>query len=218
MATSYVTSPSRGRGPQQAFTLWELLVAMLVVGVVLGIGIPNFMTFTSNSNMSASVNDLVSALHVSRTEAVKRQVPVTLCASSDPLGAAPSCDGGGTGGFFAFTDLDDTDGDGMPDGDGVFDGGDEEIILQRDAPDEQVTVTADGTYVSYGPNGFLVDIDGAPAPVSTVLYCDRRGNLDAGNGESVARVVTVAGTGRPQLLRSTAAVATAAAATGGSCP
>ncbi len=91
-------------------------------------------------------------------------------------------------------------------------------MLQRGAPHETVTLTADGTYISYGANGFLTDIVGMPAPFGTVLYCDSRGNQNAGNGESVARVVTVDGPGRPQLLRTIAAVATAAAATGGDCP
>jgi len=202
---------------EQAFTLWELLCSMLVVGIVLGVGIPNFMAFTSNSRMSSSVNDLVSALHLSRTEAVKRQVPITLCRSSNSLAASPSCDDG-PGGFFAFTDLDDIDADGLPDGDGTFDDG-EEIITQRGAPLEGVTLSADGTYISYGANGFLTEIEGMPAPFGTVLFCDSRGNQDSGNGESVARVVAVAGPGRPQLLRSMAAVAAAAAATDGDgCP
>ena len=87
---------------QRGFTLWELLVTVLVVGVVLGIGVPNFNEFSRNSEMASAVNSLVSAVHVSRTEAVKRGQPVTLCGSSTPLVAAPTCDGG-TGGFFAFS-------------------------------------------------------------------------------------------------------------------
>lgn len=199
------------------FTLWELLVTMFIVGIILGVGIPNFMTFTRNSAMASGVNGFVSALHLSRTEAIKRRVPVTLCASPDPLAAEPSCDVGGTGGFFAFVDADDTDGDGIADGDGVFDAG-EEIVLQRDPPDESITLTANGDYLTYAANGFIADMPGLAAPISMVLFCDDRGNADTGFGESVARAVAISGTGRPTLLRSLAGVSQAAAATGGACP
>ena len=201
---------------QRGFTLWELLVAMLVVGVVLGIGVPNFMTFTRNGDMAAAVNTLVSALHVSRTEAVKRQQPVTVCGSSDPLAANPPCDGG-TGGFFAWVDdADDPDGDQIANPDGVLDAG-EEIILQRARPADAIDtyVAGGGVSVTYGPDGF---IDRTLPRITVVLYCDERGNLDTGYGDSVARAVRIAPTGRPQLQRTVAQIATAVADTGGVCP
>jgi len=199
------------------FTLLELMATVLVVGIILGIGIPNFRAFTRNSDMAAAVNGLVSALHHSRTEALKRQSPVTICGSSDPLGAEPDCDGG-EGGFFAFVDLDDLDGDGLADGDGAFDDG-EPILLQRAAPSGTVKFFADGDsqYIAYGANGYLVTYAGLGDSATTFLFCDDRGNASAGNDESVARVVTVSGAGRPQLLRTQAEVEAAAGLTGGEC-
>jgi type IV fimbrial biogenesis protein FimT len=203
---------------QQGFTLWELMAALLVIGIVFGLGVPNFTNFTRNARMASAVNSLVSALHLSRTEAVKRQAPVTICGSSNPLAAAPLCDGG-RGGFFAFADLDDIDGDGFADGDGELNGADA-IILRRDAPHESIDFFADGdnTYIAYGANGFLIQYGALGQPATTFLFCDARGNADSGIDESVARVVSVSGTGRPQLLTARAAVAAAVAATGGSCP
>ena len=201
---------------QRGFTLWELLVAMLVVGIVLGFGVPNFMAFSRNSEMASAVNALVSTLHFSRSEAVKRQVPITLCGTSTPLVAAPACDGG-SGGFFAFTDLNDTDGDGIPDGNGAFDGGDQ-ILVQRDRPAAAINTSvapATADSVTYQPDGF---IDATLNPLTQVLYCDERGNVAGPGGDSVARVVLIARTGRPQLRRDTASVAAAATATGGTCP
>jgi type IV fimbrial biogenesis protein FimT len=202
---------------QRGFTLWELLVAVLVVGIVLSLGVPNFLSLTRDSHMTSAVNSWVSGLHLARTEAVKRGVPVTICGSSDPLAAAPVCDGG-RGGYFAFADVDDTNADGFPDGDGTHDGG-EAILFQRDAPNDSVSFFSDGDdrYIAYGSNGFLTSYPALGRPATTLLFCDDRGNRDAGNGDSSARVVIVSRAGRPQLLRTTDAVTAAAASTGGSC-
>lgn len=191
---------------QRGFTLWELLVTVMVIGIVLGIGVPNFQAFSRNGDIASAVNALVSAVHLSRTEAVKRQLPVTLCGTTTPLAAAPACDGG-TGGFFSFVD---------DDRDGVFDGG-EQILLRRDAPASQITTAIDGPGLArFGPDGFL---DRTVAnQLSRVMYCDDRGNVAGPGGESVARVVAISATGRPQLLRDIASVSNFVSTTGSSCP
>jgi len=202
---------------QRGFTLWELLVTVLVVGVVLGIGVPNFNAFSRNSEMASAVNALVSAVHVSRTEAVKRGMPVTLCGTTTPLAAAPACDGG-TGGFFAFTDVQDTDADGNPEGNGVFDGADV-ILLQRDRPAAQIVTAIEGVgLMRFATSGFLVR--NAPF-LQRVMYCDERGNVvgpGSAAGDSVARVVVIGPTGRPQLYRDMPAIDDFIADTGATCP
>jgi len=196
------------------FTLWELLVALLVIGVVLGLGIPNFSQFSRNSDMASAVNALVSAVHLSRTEAVKRSVPVTLCATATPLAATPVCDGG-NGGFVAFTDTQNTDADVDLEGNGAFDGADE-ILLRRPRPAEQITTSIEGPGVlRIAPNGYMSQ---QAASMTRVLYCDERGNVAGFGGESVARVVVISPTGRPQSLKGTGDVAAFTADTGAYCP
>lgn len=203
---------------QRGFTLWELLITVLVIGVVLGIGVPNFNEFSRNSEMASAVNAVVSAIHVSRTEAVKRGLPVTLCGSSTPLAANPACDGG-SGGFFAFTDTNDTNGDGVEDGNGTFDAADQ-ILLQRDRPAAQITTSIEGAsgMIRFGSNGFRDPT--AANPLTRIMYCDNRGNVvGAGSGgDSVARVVVIAPTGRPQLYRDIGSVDDFVSDTGISCP
>ena len=205
---------------QSGFTLWELLVTLLVVGIVLGFGVPNFMEFQRNNAMIAAANEMITGLYVARTEAVKRQVPVTLCGSADPLVAAPVCGAGGNGGFIVFVDennngivTDATDGNAAVDANEV-------VLLQRPAPGGTINLFGNGgQYVAYATNGFLVQTaPGQALPsTTTLLYCDERGNRDVG-GRSSARVVNVAPTGRAQVMQNLVDVVAAVAATGGVCP
>lgn len=204
---------------QTGFTLWELLVSVLVAGIVLGLGVPNFLEFQRNNTMSAATNEFVTAILMARAEAVKRQVPVTLCASADPIGA-PGCSitGAGTnGGFIVWIDENgNVDANGSPlltdptDGNAVLDAG-ETILLQRDAPGGTINVFAESGYIAYGPNGFARWAQGTGVPPLTrILLCDDRGN-QASMGGSAARVVRVEPTGRGQVLRDQADVVQAVA-------
>ncbi|HUQ51320.1 MAG TPA: GspH/FimT family pseudopilin, partial [Gammaproteobacteria bacterium] len=76
---------------QHGFTLWELLMTLLVAGILLGIGVPNVMEFQRNGAMTAAANTLVTGLLMARNEAVKRQAPVTVCLSDNPTAVAPTC-------------------------------------------------------------------------------------------------------------------------------
>jgi type IV fimbrial biogenesis protein FimT len=206
---------------QHGFTLWELMIAVAVAGVVLGLGVPSFQEFMRNNAMTSAANDFVAGALLARAEAVKRHVPVTLCASPNPAAAPPSCDAGGSNGaFIVFVDengngaLDDA-----TDGNAEVDSG-EPVLLRREAPGGAIDVWIDGgDYVSYGPNGFKRHATSqANDSANRLLYCDDRGNQDRG-GISTARVVSIEWTGRAQVLASPTDVSAAAAAiSGADCP
>lgn len=67
----------------RGFTLIELLVTLSVAAILVSIAIPNYQTLMANSRMSAQANDLITALNLARSEAVKRAANVTVCSSSD---------------------------------------------------------------------------------------------------------------------------------------
>ncbi len=204
------------RYTQTGFTLWELLITVAVMGIVLGLGVPNFLEFQRNNTMAANANELVTGLYLARSEAVKSQLPITLCASANPTAVNPVCGGAVNGGFIVFVDNNDTNGDGLPDGDAIVNGG-EAVLVQQDEPGGTMNVFADGFYISYAPTGFVRNAPGNPPGATTVLYCDERGNKDTGGGISAARVVDIAPTGRPQLLRNMADVAQAIVNLGAPC-
>ncbi len=205
---------------QNGFTLLELMVTVMVAGTVLAIGVPNFMEFQRNNAMIGAANEMISGLYLARTEAVKRQVPVTLCGSPDATIAAPVCGAGGNGGFIVFVDENNNGVVGDPtDGNAIVDAN-ETVLLQRADPGGTINLFGNGgQYVAYGANGFLVaTAPGQGQPSTTVmLYCDERGNRDTG-GRSAARVVNVAVTGRAQVMRNQADVTAAAVTTGAICP
>jgi type IV fimbrial biogenesis protein FimT len=65
------------------FTLLELLVALSVVSLLVGIAVPGFVDLIRNSRTTTLANDLVASVNIARSEAVQRGRSVTLCSSTD---------------------------------------------------------------------------------------------------------------------------------------
>jgi type IV fimbrial biogenesis protein FimT len=79
MKTLYMHS----RRAQRGFTLIESMVAIAVVMVLMAIAIPSYRDASYRSQLRAAANDLVTTAHFARSEAIKRNAPVTMCMSSD---------------------------------------------------------------------------------------------------------------------------------------
>jgi type IV fimbrial biogenesis protein FimT len=76
------TSAWRSR-EARGFTLVELMVTLLVLAVLLGLAVPSFRDAALSSRLTGYANDLVASVQVARSEAIKRNASVTLCASTD---------------------------------------------------------------------------------------------------------------------------------------
>ena len=57
---------------QFGFTIVELMVAMAIAAILLGMALPAFNTFIEQRTMGARVNDFISAVNLARSEAVNR--------------------------------------------------------------------------------------------------------------------------------------------------
>jgi prepilin-type N-terminal cleavage/methylation domain-containing protein len=118
---------------QHGFTLLELMTAVAVLGILLGLGVPSFTQMIRNNRVVANTNELVVALSAARSEAVKRGLPVTVCARSGPT--SDVCRTGTASnwgsGWLVFVDPAGTA--------GVVDAGDE-IVQRFDAASAGVTV------------------------------------------------------------------------------
>jgi type IV fimbrial biogenesis protein FimT len=98
------------------FTLIELMITMAIVAILLTVGVPSLKTFMQGNQLIAATNELVSALHVARSEAIKLNKKVTVCASADGKKCANSKDW--AQGWIVFVDA-EAGGDGDQKGTGV---------------------------------------------------------------------------------------------------
>lgn len=61
------------------FTLIELLVTLAVAAILLGLAVPAFTNYLAAWRLTSQSNELVTALHTARGEAIKRNRSVSLC-------------------------------------------------------------------------------------------------------------------------------------------
>ena len=98
----------------RGMTLIELMIALTVIAIMTGIGIPGYQSLTASNRMSASVNQLRGALALTRSEAAYRNQHVAICHSPDGLQCSRR--GNWSDGWIIFTDknrnrlIDDSDG------------------------------------------------------------------------------------------------------------
>ena len=196
-------------------------MTLLVAGILLGIGVPNVMEFSRNASMTAAANDFVTDMLAARTEAVKRQAPVTLCLSDNPTDPNPACVAGtvsdsATRGFVVFVDENNNfDADGArivdaTDGNGVIDAG-ELVLRQTAAPgaSSNVRVSSSCGHFSFASTGYMRAIAAQPCITpKLMLFCDDRGRRRAAGDLSSARIVRIPSAGRAQVLSEVAQVNT----------
>lgn len=85
-------SPGRASNSSRGFTLIELMVVLVILGVMLSLVIPGFVELRLTNKLKSYANQLVASVYLARSEAIKRNVPVALCVSSDGSSCAGSGD------------------------------------------------------------------------------------------------------------------------------
>lgn len=86
----------------QGVTLIELLVTLSVAAILLGIAVPSLRDFLVTNRLSSASTELVGALSMARSEAIKRVTTVTVCKSAN--GVACTTAGGWDQGWIVFVD------------------------------------------------------------------------------------------------------------------
>ncbi|AMO24623.1 GspH/FimT family pseudopilin [Ramlibacter solisilvae] len=70
------------RARSRGFTLIELMVTVTIVAVMLGLAVPAFRSFVANQKVKTATYDLMTAVMMARSEAIKRNSTVSLTPTS----------------------------------------------------------------------------------------------------------------------------------------
>jgi type IV fimbrial biogenesis protein FimT len=156
------------------FSLFELMITVLIAAFVLGLGVPSFAHAVAKGRQSAELNALFHGFYLARRESIRRRARVSLCPSTDGVSCAPGRDW--SLGWILF----ENHGDEAPP---RRDAG-EPLILAH-APGKTLTITANRS-------GFTSRGIRRRATNGTLVVCDSAGRVRP-------RGLVVSYTGRPRV-------------------
>lgn len=147
--------PGRSRGSQAGFTLIELMVGVAIMAILLAVGVPSFQSAVASSRLTTSTNDMVSALALARTEAIRRGTRVTVCKSANGTGCTTA--GNWAQGWIIFIDTTRSSSD------ATVDSGEAILARQAAAPGNLVMAGSSGVpnFVSFAADGQAKLMSGA---------------------------------------------------------
>ena len=192
---------------QHGFTIYELLITMLMIGIILSIGVPSMTGFMQNSRITGTANDLHASFYLARSEAARSKSNITICASNNSMDAAAACGGAFDDGWIIFVDLN---------GDVARAGVGENVLRAHPAIPETIDIITNGgaDYFSFAPSGLgRGDVGGNPA-LSIAMICDERGLDVAEGGRATARRLVATPIGRATIISDYGDIVAA----GGVCP
>ena len=68
-----INPPQKGAGRSgSGFSLIELMVVLAVVSILLGVAVPAYQSFVDSTAVTTASNDLIAAINIARSEALKR--------------------------------------------------------------------------------------------------------------------------------------------------
>jgi len=158
---------------QTGFNLVELMITVSLMAILIAFASPTFRETILNNRLATQANELLSALSLARSEALKNNVAAVVCKSSDHTDCSQ---GSWHEGWIVFADingngtLDRGSGDCKQDEDCVLrvydklSGGNTLTFTNPDNPD----------FISFNARGLL-----RPSRPGTFVLCDSRGDAHA---------------------------------------
>lgn len=159
------------------FTLIELIVVMAVFAILVAIAAPSYTAFTDSSRRASQVNVFNGSLSYARSEAIKRNSTVSVCARS---AGAETCSGlnNWKDGWLVFDDINNN---------GLFAAPDTLLrVFDPTTSGSTITKKVAPYTVTYRGSGFI-------SAASEFKYCS------GGSRATDARAIIVSKTGRSRL-------------------
>ena len=195
---------------QRGFTLLELMTGVALMGLVLMIGVPSFTTLMSNNRLTSQVNLFTTTLQLARSEAVKNNLRVVVCPSTNGTACATGTDFPNDDwsiGWITFIDRN---------GDGIVDDGNDCGTTVAASGDDCIIDYVDGlnpdfmTLVGNTSNDFIFYTGlGASNEAASWRLCDDRretsGSSEVPEDTRFARTVAINNTGRVSTQAAAAA-------------
>ncbi|NIR32538.1 MAG: prepilin-type N-terminal cleavage/methylation domain-containing protein [Gammaproteobacteria bacterium] len=176
---------------QRGFTLFELMITVAIGALLVTLAVPSFNTMLQNNRLTSQINEFVATLQLARSEAVKRNETVILCATDDPAADPLDCTAAADWetGWIVFSDADS---DGAPSATADECNAGADCIVAVHAAVEGLNTlrgepAAVADSIAYQPSGISDDS-------GTFILCDPRG---AGH----AKAIVVSTTGRPRASK-----------------
>lgn len=91
------------RKPARGLTLVELMLVVALLGILTVVAVPGFQSLQQRTQMRTEATRLLAALNLARSEAVRRNLPVSLCPSNYAVSGALACGGDYSGGWIVFS-------------------------------------------------------------------------------------------------------------------
>ena len=103
----------------RGLTLIELMITLVILAVTVTMATPAMQQLIQGSRLRTETTRLLDALNLARSEAVLRNVPVSLCPSPMPSPGVPTCAGDFSDGWVGFTNRNRDD---------IIDAGSDQVI------------------------------------------------------------------------------------------
>ena len=165
---------------ESGFTLIELMVAISVLAILIGIGVPSMVEFLKNNRRAAAVNALVSDLQRGRSNAISTGIETVLCHSTTGAACSAAASPDWSDGWLLFVDTDADD---------TLDAG--EVVLSRQGARNGLTMPSNRSGIVFRPGFRSLGSFGTELPNGTFAVCV--------DGTDNDRFIIVSGSGSARL-------------------